>query len=338
LWAFALLPVLILLYRRAELRRRRAIETLGSGLLISQLFPASIPQWRVRRAWIGIWVFVLLTLAAARPQYGRTQQTIERTGVDVIIAVDTSPSMLAEDIKPNRLTAAKDGLKRLVRRLEGNRVGIVAFAGEAFLVCPMTLDHSLASLVLEALDEDTVGASGTSLGTAISTAQKAFERGGSGSPVLVLLTDGEDNEGRGLAAAKEAAEAGIRIHAIGIGTDRGAPVPDGAAGYKETEDGKKVVSRLDIGGLRAIAEAGGGIAYAASDNPNPAVNSIMLQIDRMRKSELESRRFVIYQDRYGWFIVPAMVLLLLLLIVPPGRMTEAGSGPAMGEEAADGLA
>lgn len=322
LWSLTVLPVLALVGWLAARRRRRSIEKIGQPALVAQLIPEPIPKWRARRTWAGLWIYALVAFAAARPQYGQTEQTIKRAGVDVIIAIDTSSSMLATDVKPNRLERAKESLKRLVNRFAGDRVGIIAFAGDAFLLCPMTLDHSLASLVLQSVDETSVGVPGTDLAKAIDVAGKAFERGSAGSPVLVLLTDGEDNEGQGKGAAERAAKSGMVIYAIGIGTERGAPVPDATKGYKESEDGTKVISKLDLNGLSAIAKATGGEAFDGGDNPVSAVNSVALRIDRMQKSELESKKLTIYQDRYGWFIAPAIVLLIWLLISRPAQKRE----------------
>lgn len=328
LWSLAFLPVLALIGWAAQRRRDRTREKIGQASLVAQLFPGSVRSWRWKRFWIGLAIFGLVGFSAARPQYGRVEQTISRVGVDVLIAIDVSPSMLATDVAPNRLAKAKESLRRLVRRMRGNRVGIVAFAGEAFLLCPMTLDHTLASLVLESVDEETVGVAGTDLGRAIEVAQGAFERGAIGSPVLVLLTDGEDNEGHGLRAAEKAAKAGIEIHAIAIGTERGAPVPDGERGYKEMARGGKVVSRLDLAGLGAIARATGGLIYHAGDNPNIAVNSIALRIDRMEKQEIESTKQILFQDRYGWFLAPVMFLLPWFLMTRPSQPRPIALRPA----------
>jgi Ca-activated chloride channel family protein len=331
LWSLLLLPLLLLAGWLALRRRERIARRIGDSGLIHRLVSDSVPRWRRRRVWAGILIYSLLAISAARPQYGRVEQTIRRAGVDVLIAVDTSASMLATDVEPNRLTVAKESLKRLTRRLEGNRVGIIAFAGDSFLLSPLTLDYEIAGLVLESVDHESVGTPGTDLGRAIQVAQSAFEKGGQGSPVLVLITDGEDNEGKGLAAAKEAAEKiDLRVYAIGIGTDRGAPVPDEGGGYKETAANTKVVSRLDMKSLEAIADATGGEAYEVGAKPGPAVNSITLKIDRIEKGELQSRKMILYQDRYGWFVAPAALLLLWLLISRPRR--QAVSAPAVIED------
>ncbi len=287
---------------------------------------------------MGLAVFSLLAFSSARPQYGRIEQNITRSGVDVIIALDVSPSMMAEDVKPNRLAKAKESLKGLIRRLKGNRVGIIAFAGDAFLNCPMTLDLSLANLVLEALDANSIGVAGTDIGKAIHVAVGAFERGGVGTPALVLLTDGEDNEGQGLKAAQAAAEKNVRIFTIGIGTEIGAPVPDKLRGYKETVQGTKVTSKMDATSLKAIAEATGGAAFLAGSNPVGAVDEVARQLNELQKTKLESTKLVIYQDRYAWFVAPALILLAWLLISRPEQSGDLNPLRAVASRAAESQA
>jgi Ca-activated chloride channel family protein len=228
--------------------------------------------------------------------------------------------MLANDLEPNRLARAKEAMQRLLVRLRGNRIGIIAFAGDAYLLCPMTEDAALARLVLQSIDAKTVGVQGTDLGRVIEVAQGAFERGGNGSHVLVLITDGEDNEARGLETARKAAE-DLRIFAVGIGTERGAPIPEGRQGYKEDRGGTKVVSHLDMETLTAIARATGGTAYVVGDNPASAVNVVAGEIDNLEKVMRESQTFVTYQDRFGWFVLPAMGLLLVFLLMRPRPTT-----------------
>lgn len=316
LWTLALLPVALGVAWFAAKRRRRAAARLGTPEVVGRLYPDSVRAWRFRRSTATVAVLLLLSIASARPQYGRIEQSIRREGLDVILAVDVSSSMLAEDLEPNRLARAKEALRHLVHRLRGNRIGIVAFAGEAYLLCPMTEDVAIAQLVLQSIERDSVGLDGTDLGRAIEVAQGAFERGGSGSHVLVLITDGEDNEARGLAAARKAAES-MRIFAIGIGTERGAPVPEARRGYKESPGGGKVVSHLEMETLAAVAEQTGGAAYSAGDNPASAVSVIVEEIDRLDKVMQESRKFVIYQDRFGWFVAPALALMIWLLLSRP---------------------
>lgn len=325
LWFLALIPAVLGLGWYAQRRRNHAADRFGSGEVVARLYSDSIRAWRVRKIIVASLAFGLLALAAARPQYGKIEQNIVKGSIDVIVAIDLSPSMLATDVKPNRLDKAKKNMRRLVRRLSGNRVGIVAFAGEALLVCPMTIDSGLASLVLRSLDVDTIGAKGTDLGRAIDVSIDAFTRGGDGSRVLVLLTDGEDNEGRGVAAARRAKREGVRIFAIGIGTSRGAPVPDGKGGYKGGFIGGKLVSRLDMGALNKIAQSTGGAAYDAGNDPAAAINFIALQVAGMNQAERDSKTFVIHRDRFGWFVAPALLLLAWLAVTKPKQIFDAAA-------------
>jgi Ca-activated chloride channel family protein len=320
LWALAALPILAWLGMRALRRRREIAGAIGQTEVVARLHAGTAAAWRARRAAGGLAVFALLAIAAARPQYGRIEQTMRRRGIDVLIAVDSSASMLAQDVRPNRLKAAKDGMRRLISQLGTNRVGAIDFSGEAFLRCPLTLDHSLAHLVIEAIDVETIGTPGTDLGRAIDVALESFERAGSRGSALVLITDGEDNEGRGLSAARRAAEKGVRIFAIGIGTEEGALVPDGRGGFKDRPEGGKVVSRLDLNGIERIAEAAGGVALSAERGVADAVNRIARQIDRMEKQNLESRRVIVHQDRFSWFVAPAILLMLWMVIARPERI------------------
>lgn len=336
MWALLAVPVLAVLCRVAAWRRERALARLGDAAVVSRLFPAAAPSWRRRRDWALLAALTLVALAAARPQYGRTEQTMKRAGIDALIALDTSKSMLAQDVKPNRLERAKESLKILVRALQGNRVGIIAFAGTAFLNCPMTQDIGMANMILDSLDADSIPVGGTDLSQAIKTAMGAFERGGYGTPVLVLITDGEDNEGKGLEAAKEAAKLGMRIFAIGVGTEQGAPVPDAANVYKETKTGTKVISRMDISGLAKLAEVTGGEAYAAGTDPARAVDAIARKIGRLEKADLESSKLVIHQDRSAWFIAPALALLLWAMLSRPRGMKDEGATNAGAAGAAAG--
>lgn len=334
LWMLLLVPAALLIAWRAALWRRRVAARLGTPSIVQRLYPGAVRTWRRGKTVATLAVFVLLSIAAARPQYGRIEQSIRREGLDVILAVDVSSSMLASDLVPHRLARAKEALRHLVGRLRGNRIGLIAFAGDAYLLCPMTEDLAIAQLVLQSIGRDSVGIDGTDLGRAIEVAEAAFERGGSGSHVLVLITDGEDNEARGLSAARKAAER-MRIFAIGIGTEQGAPVPGGRQGYKAAPGGGKVVSRLEMETLIAVAEATGGAAYAAGENPTSAVSVVVDEIDRLDKVMQESRKFVIYQDRYGWFVAPAMVLIVWLLLSRPRALTH--PRPVVGETEAAGV-
>jgi len=212
--------------------------------------------------------------------------------------------------------------------LQGNRVGLIAFAGDAFMLCPLTLDYSIANLIAESIDEKSVPVAGTDFGRVIDIANGGFEREGSASPVLIIISDGEDNEDRGLIAATEAAKKNLRIYTIGVGTERGAPVPDGRGGYKELPDGSKVLSRLNTEGLTKIAAVGNGLARTSEGGVAAAVDAIVKDIRSLDESRVEERKVIIYRDRFNWFVIPAALLLLWLLLTKPeqpARRSENGN-------------
>jgi Ca-activated chloride channel family protein len=318
LWLLILWPFLAALGWAALRRQGRVAARLGTPAVVARLYPTSVATWRRRRLAVGLAAMALLMLAAARPQYGEVERTIRAHGTNVLIALDCSKSMLAEDVAPNRLEAARGALGWLLRSLEGNRVGVMAFAGDAIVNCPMTLDSGMAGTILKALDTTTIGAPGTDLGRAIDVATGAFERGaGQGGRVLVLVTDGEDLGAKALEAARRAAQKGIVIDAIGIGAERGAPLRDENGGFKEDASGAKVNSRLRMDILAQATRATGGVAIEAGADPQAAIDQVAACVAAMQKAEMETRRRVVRQDRFVWAIVPALMLLAWLLADRP---------------------
>jgi Ca-activated chloride channel family protein len=318
LWLLILWPALAALGWAALRRQRRVAARLGSPEVVERLYPPSVVAWRRRRLAAGLAAMALLMLAAARPQYGEVERTIRAHGTNVLIALDCSKSMLAEDVAPSRLEAARGALGWLLRSLEGNRVGVMAFAGDAILNCPMTLDSGMADTILKALDTGTVGAPGTDLGRAIDVATAAFERGaGQGGRVLVLVTDGEDLGAKALEAARRAAKKGIVIDAIGIGSERGAPLRNANGDFKEDASGAKVNTRLRMDILSQATRATGGLALEAGADPQAAIDQVAAHVAAMQKAEMETRRRVVHQDRFVWAIVPALMLLALMLVDRP---------------------
>ena len=332
LWLLAVVwPLLALIGWRATVWRRRVAERIGQPRLLDRLHPDSVARWRRRRLILSLAALFLLIVAASRPQYGEVEQTLRGVGSNVLIALDCSASMNAQDVQPSRIASARQSLDSLLQQLKGNRVGIVAFAGTAFLQCPMTLDTSMAQLVLDSLDTQSVGVPGTDLGKAIEVADQAFDRGADdGARTLILLTDGEDNEGRGLAAARQAKADGVVIYAIGIGTERGAPLIEEKGGFKEDQGGRKINTKLHMDTLSKIAEVTGGKAFMAGKSPLGAIDQIVHLIDRQQKAEFEARRQLIYQDRFQWFLSPALLILLWLLLSRPEPTRVGEPSPAKG--------
>ena len=243
-----------------------------------------------------------LILALARPQWGAKMQTIKRKGLDILIALDTSKSMLAEDIKPNRLERAKHEICGLIDKLEGDRVGLICFAGTSFVQCPLTLDYAAAKIFLKVIDTQIIPKGGTAIGEAIQQARKAFVQGERKYKVLILLTDGEDNSSQPLDAAKEAAQEGIRIYTIGLGSEVGEPIPlkdqSGAhLGYQKDQEGNVIMTKLDQATLEKIALLTEGKYYHAL-NTEMELGKVYQDIATMEKKDLQSKKYIQYEDRF----------------------------------------
>lgn len=319
LWFLFAVPLLVLLGWQTLRWRERAARALGDPQLLDRLYPLSVRRWRRRRLMVLLVAIILLILASARPQYGKIEQSFKTYGTHAMVALDCSPSMLADDVNPNRFERAKYALGNFLRKMAGNDVGVIAFAGDAYLYCPMTNDATLAKTILDAIDPEAVQPAGTDLGRVLELAISSFERGTEdiSGRALVLITDGEDNEEGALLAAKRAAEKNIRVYGIGVGTEGGSPLERAGGGFIENEAGRKVNSRLRMDTLEAIAQLTGGKAIAAGNQPTVAVQSIVEAIMQNERVELESRKQTIYIDRFQWFLIPALVLLMLVIASRP---------------------
>lgn len=311
LWLAALLPVFyVWAFRKAE--RTRA--TLVQESLLPKIARGFDPGRRRLKAFLQITAMFLLAFSLAGPRVGSREVTVKRRGIDLMIAIDTSLSMEARDIPPSRLVKAKREVSAFLDRLEGDRVGIVAFAGDAFLQCPLTLDFGAARMFLEVLDTNSVSRPGTNLAAAIRTALAGFAEAQDKYKAIVLVTDGEDHSGAALKAAEEAARRGIRIYTIGVGAERGEPIPlsteNGGGGYKKDDVGEIVMTALDVETLERIALTTGGEFHRATTG-ELELNRIYESLGELEEREIASRAFTQYEDR---FQVPLALALLLLLI------------------------
>jgi Ca-activated chloride channel family protein len=338
LWLLLGLPVLAALIALSFGRRRRALEAVGDLRLVRRLTTSASLEKRIIKACLVVLSALFLILALARPQWGSRLETVSRRGVDVIVAVDTSRSMLAEDVKPNRLAHARGAVASLIDVLPGDRIGIVAFAGAAYVACPLTLDHTAASIFLDVLDTDLIPIQGTAIAEAIRTATRAFQGGERRHRVLVLITDGEDHEGDVEDAAREAAGEGVTIYAVGIGSPGGEPIPlrnarGEVVGYKEDDEGRKVTSRLDDGALEAIAVATGG-KYFRSSAEGIELRRIGEELGGMDSTAMSARLHTLYEERYQWPLAAALLLLSLEALLSGRRREPPATAAGPAEEAA----
>ena len=294
------------------------MEQFCDSSLIPQLTGTDL--WKVQRnkAALMILSVTFMALALTQPQWGYEWEDLKQEGVDIIIAIDVSNSMLAGDIKPNRLERAKRKISDLLQMIDGDRIGLVAFAGTSFLQCPLTLDYSAAEIFLDAIDTDLIPVQGTAIGHAIRTATRAFSQTEKKSKALILITDGEDHEGQAMSAAKEAGKQGIIIFTIGIGQEMGAPMPSlkSGKGFKRDKSGEVVVSRLNETILQKMALETGG-SYVRSVTGDMDLNKIYRTDikEKVDKKELKSSRKKLWQDRFQWFILLALLCLSLERVI-----------------------
>ena len=316
--------------------RRRTALARAAGALASRVAPAANTTRPAARLGLSATGLLLLAVALSRPQCGTRTEVARRFGVDLAIVLDASRSMTARDVKPDRLTRARLEIGTLLDQLAGDRVAVVAFAGQAFVQCPLTSDYAAVRLFLRAVDPEAIPQQGTALAAALRTARDALtssERGAR-SKVVLVVSDGEDQEGGVESAARELAEAGVVVHALAVGTRTGAPIPvldanGNPAGYKKDRSGDTIVTRLDDTALAAIASAGGGQMFDL-ETPDRGVAAFRAELDRMGKTELETRVTTVYEDRYAVAAFPAFLLILASLLLREARSDEA-SRP--GEEA-----
>jgi Ca-activated chloride channel family protein len=322
-----LLPLLIVFYWFVFRMKRRAKERFGNLALIEKLSLSFSPKKRRRKVDLMLLGVFFLLFSLARPQLGTKLTLMKRKGVDIVIAMDVSFSMLAEDIKPNRLEKAKQEINGLISRMKGDRVGLVAFAGVPFIQCPLTLDYSAAKMFLDIIDINLIPQPGTAIGGAIRTSIQTFNQKERKYKVLILLTDGEDHDSDPLGAAEEASKEGIRIYTIGIGSVQGEliPIKDNrgqVTGFKKDKEGSVIVSKLDEVTLQKIALTTGGKYYHATSG-EMELDKIYNEISKMEKKELEGKLLTQYEDRYQYFLLLSVVFLTIEFLLSERRSRRA---------------
>ncbi len=313
LYLLLLLPVMIVLWIVNEIRKRRAIQRLGDSSLVKKLLP-ELSRFRPSMKFILQLIAVCAAIIIlARPQFGSKLEEVKKQGVEVIIALDVSNSMLAEDIQPNRLTRAKQALTRLIDNLDNDKIGLIVFAGDAYTQIPITTDYISAKMFLSAISPDMVPKQGTAIGSAIDLGMRSFSPGEGKSKAMIIITDGENHEDDPVAKASEASKAGIVIYTIGIGSANGVPVPmtiSGKRDYLKDKDGNTVITKLDEDILKKIAISAGG-NYVRASNSNIGLDEIFGEIKKMKKQEMESTMYTEYNDQFQIFSVIALFFLIV---------------------------
>ncbi len=313
LWLLIVVFALVVLFLVSRMSSHKALRRFGDLRLLRPLMRGvSEGKLRIKFA-IEMLALVCLIIAAARPQFGSKLETVKKEGIEVMVCLDISNSMLAEDIQPNRLERAKRMLSRLVDNLDNDQVGLIVFAGEAYTQLPITNDFVSAKMFLQSIDPRMVSLQGTAIGAAINLAVRSFTPNEASEKAIVLITDGENHEDDAQGAAANALAKGIHTHVIGIGSTQGALVPDDSGrpgSYRKDASGNPVTTRLDEQMAQAIAAAGQGV-YAHADNSNSAIQTITESLGQLKTTELESHVFADYDDKFMPFLAIALILLLI---------------------------
>lgn len=313
LYALILLPVLLALFLWALRLRRQGLQRFGNPEILRRLMPAMGKYKRGIKFLLHLAAVGLVILSIANPQIGTKLEEVKREGVDIMIALDVSNSMKAEDLRPNRLENSRQEIARMIDKLQNDRIGLIVFGGESYLQLPLTTDYSAAKLILSTIDVDVVPVPGTAIGSSIKLAMKSFAEGETKHKVIIIITDGENHEDDAIAAAKDAAGEGVVIHTIGMGSPEGAPIPiyenNVQTGFKRDGNGATVITKLDEQGLQQIAEAGKG-QYVRATNQQSELDAILKEIQSMEKKEFGAKIFTEYEDRFQYFLGAACLLLL----------------------------
>ena len=311
LWLLLSIPAFLAAYIWYTARKRRELEVFGDVELMEQLMPNASKIRPTVKFSIVMMALALLIFAAARPQFGQSERTEKRNGIEAIIALDISNSMLAEDVAPNRLDRAKQMLSKLMDNMVNDKVGLVVFAGDAFVQLPITCDYVSAKMFLNSIKPDLIKTQGTAIGQALSTSIRCFGEQSDASRAIILITDGENHEDDAKAVAQRAKEAGIQVLVVGIGKPEGTPIPvPGTNNFMKDRQGNVVVSKLNEEMCREIAQAGGGI-YVRCDNTNTATKAIQKELDKLATQEIETQVYTDYNEQFQSF---ALIALLLLVI------------------------
>ena len=317
LYLLLLLPVMVLLWILNEVRKKRALQRLGESVLVRRLVPELSGIRPGLKFFIQLFAVSAVIFILARPQFGSKLEEVKKQGIEVIIALDVSNSMLAQDIQPDRLTRAKQALTRLIDNLENDKIGLIVFAGDAYTQIPITTDYISAKMFLSAINPDMLPKQGTAIGAAIDLGIRSFSPGEGKSKAMIIITDGENHEDDPVSKASEAAAAGIVIYTIGIGSPEGVPVPvmrGGKRDYLKDIDGNTVITKLDEDILKKIAISAEG-NYVRASSSNIGLDEIYGEIKKMKTQEMESTMYTEYNDQFQIFAVIALFLLIVDFIV-----------------------
>lgn len=312
------IPMLVALYFLIRYWSGKRLQAWSDHQLLSRLVPLRSSSRPVVKFMILMMALGAMIIALARPQYGSKLTEVKRKGIELMIALDVSNSMLAEDIQPSRLENAKMAISRLLDKLQNDKIGLIVFAGDAYVQMPITTDYAAAKLFLDAINPQMVPRQGTSVSSAIRLAMRSFTPESEKSRAIIIITDGEDHEEGAIDAAREAAEAGIVVHTIGIGTPSGVPIPisggSGRVDFRTDAEGQVVISKLNEELLRQVSATGKGL-YIRATNARTGLNDILDEVNKMEKEEISAKVYAEYDEQFVYYAGLALLLLLIELII-----------------------
>ena len=310
LYLLFVLPALLVFYVYTRRLRRKALKRYGNPELLAELMPEVSSKRHHLKFWFLFGAIAMVIIVMAGPQFGSKLETVKRQGVEIMVCLDVSNSMLAEDVQPNRLAKAKQMLSRLTDDFTNDKLGLIVFAGDAFTQLPITSDYVSAKMFLSSINPSMVSTQGTAIGAAINLAMRSFTPSETSDKAIILITDGENHEDNAVEAAAAAAEKGIHVNIIGMGDPKGSPIPiDENSNYMKDREGNVVITKLNEQMCQEIAAAGHGI-YARADNTNSALRALQKEIEKMNKSELDSKVYSEYDERFQTFAWMALILLI----------------------------
>jgi Ca-activated chloride channel family protein len=318
LYALFSLPVIWMLYFLYRNWRLKKLNEFSDLALIDSNIPNKATYKLLLKSILMSLAFTCFILGLANPQIGSKLEEVKREGIDIMIALDLSNSMLAEDLKPNRLEKSKRAISKLVERLHSDRIGIVVFGGEAYTQLPLTSDLSAAKLFLRNVSTDIIPTQGTNIGAAIKRCVKSFDQQSAAGKAIIIITDGENHEENAVEEARLAAEVEIQIYTVGMATTQGVPIPlfqnDRKMGYRKDREGNSVVTKLNESMLKELAAEGNGF-YIRATSSDAGLNQILDELEQLDKAEIGTKLFTDYEDRFQYFVALGLLFLILEFFV-----------------------
>ena len=314
LFLYFLLLFVVGVYLYAGYRRKSALRSYGDPELLSALMPEVSRHRSQIKFWFTFVALCFMVLLIARPQFGSKVETVKRQGIETVIALDISNSMLAEDVAPNRLEKSKNIISRLVDSFEDDKVGLIVFAGDAFIQLPITSDFISAKMFLESINPGLITRQGTNVKAAIDMATRSFTPNEEVGKAIIIITDGENHEGGAVEAAKAAVEKGMSVYVMGVGSLEGSPIPTGRNDFRRDKEGNVIVTKLNEKMCQEIAAAGNGV-YIRIDNTNNAQKILQKEIDKLAKADIETAIYSEYDEQFQAVAWIAFILLLLEMLL-----------------------